>query len=118
MVCFTKLEVFRVVIAKIERGKGKVIIAVIKNLLCNAVKIPRSPEEMNTTLEKMIKLYIIKEHTIRLPIFKFAEAQLTMRPLHDRYMANHEVFCKRIGEGIEAMAGRRMSKIYFQVSMS
>jgi hypothetical protein len=79
-------------------GKGEVIIVVLENLLCDAVKITRNLEEMNKALEAYIR--IIKEHAIRLPGFKFAVAQLTLRPLHDWFTENHEAFCKRIGEGI------------------
>jgi hypothetical protein len=43
MICCTKLEVFKVAMAVIEGRQGKVIIAVIENLLCDAIKITRNP---------------------------------------------------------------------------
>jgi hypothetical protein len=109
----TNQQVFDVAMSGIKENKGQVIISVIENLLCDAVRDIDDPKLMNEALEKSIQGYLkqVEEVAKKNPDVKFALVQPTLRPLHSWYTENHEAFCKRIGEGIGAMGAMNVGKV-------
>jgi hypothetical protein len=79
------VELFRVVVEEI-RDEKEVIISVIENFLCDAVRPVQDPttEQMDYIIERVIDDYIsiIKKAALRLPKTKFALAQPLLRPSH------------------------------------
>ena len=120
MVNCTSKEVFAAALDNIENDKGEIIISVIENLLCDAVKDITDPEAMNNTLEEVIKDYLtrVQEAAKKHPNVKFAMAQPTLRPLHQWFTDSHEAFCKKIGEGIAGMDLQNVSKVDTPIRMS
>jgi hypothetical protein len=120
MVNCTSSEVFAAALDGIGEGKGQVIISVIENLLCDAVKDITDPEKLNNSLESAIKSYlnVVKEVAIKRPEIKFALAQPTLRPFHHWFTEGHNAFCTKIGEGIRIMDCRNVSKIEAPIKMS
>jgi hypothetical protein len=120
MVNCTSSEVFAAALNGIGEGKGQVIISVIENLLCDAVKDITDPDELNNQLEHAIKNYltIVKEVATKRSEVKFALAQPTLRPLHHWFTEGHDAFCTRIGEGIRTMNCVNVSKIEAPIKMS
>ena len=78
----TNKEVFVAALDNIKTGKGELIISVLENFLCDAVKGLSNPEEMNAALDEMIKEYLtmVKVVAVRRPEVKIALAQLILRP--------------------------------------
>ena len=110
----TKVEMFRVVVEEL-RDEKEVIISVIENFLCDAVRPVQDPttEQMDYMLERVIDDYmcVIKKAALRLPQTKFALAQPILRPLHNWYTERHEGFCKIYVNGINAMGLENVSKL-------
>ena len=110
----TKVEMFRVVVEEI-RDEKEVIISVIENFLCDAVRPVQDPttEQMDYMLERVIDDYmcVIKKAALRLPQTKFALAQPILRPFHNWYTERHEGFCKIYINGINAMGLENVSKL-------
>ena len=109
----TNQQVFDVAMNDIKEGKGQVIISVIENLLCDAVRDIEDPKLMNEALENSIQGYLrqIDEVAKKNPNVKFAIVQPTLRPLHPWFTENHEAFCRRIGEGIGTMGNMNVGKV-------
>ena len=120
MINCTSKEVFKAAMDGIEGGKGEVIVSVIENLLCAAVKDTTDPEAMNAALEKEIQDYIavVKTTASKLPNFKFGMVQPTLRPLHRWYMDGHEAFCKKINEGARMTGLNNIGKIEGPIKMT
>ena len=120
MVKCTNREVFATALDSIDEGKGKVIISVVENLLCDAVKDITEPEAMNSALEAAIKGYLamVKEIAIKKPGVSFALAQPTLRPAHHWFTEGYDAFGVKIGEGIRLMNCHNVSKIEGPIKMS
>jgi hypothetical protein len=85
MVKCCRLEVFKARIASLEWVDNDIVISVVENLLCDAVKDATGNDEyFNHKLEKVIKyhLYIIKESATKHPGTKFTIVRPTLRPAH------------------------------------
>ena len=120
MVNCTSREVFAAAVDNIGAGEGEVIVAVIENFLCDAVRDMNDPEEKNRALENAIKDYLdqVRTAATNRPGIKFALAQPTLRPLHQWYMECDETFGKKIAEGIRLMDLPNVGKIDAPVKMS
>jgi hypothetical protein len=120
MINCTSKEVFVAALDNIEEGKGEVIVSVLENLLCDAVKTLTDPEAINTALEGAIKKYLttIAEAADKRPNVKFALAQPILRPAHNWFMEGYEVFCRKLREGIRMMDKRNVGKIDVSIRMS
>ena len=116
----TKKEVFAIALDEVGKEKGEVIISVIENFLCDAVRDLEDPEAKNTALEKTIQDYLgmVRMAAIERPEVKFALAQPTLRPLHQWFTKGHEAFCKKIAEGIRIMDLGNVGKIDAPIKMS
>jgi hypothetical protein len=70
----TNQQVFDVAINGIKPNKGQVIILVIQNILCDAVKGIDKPEMMNAALKSTISNYLrqLKDVAEMNPVVKFA----------------------------------------------
>ena len=117
--CTTK-EVLAVALDEIGDGKGEVVVSVIENFLCEAIRDITDPEMKNNALEKSIKDYLemIKKTATKRPQTKFALARPTLRPLHQWFTEGHEAFCKKISEGIRIMDRVNVGMIDGPIKMS
>jgi hypothetical protein len=84
-------QVFDVAISDIKSSRGQVVISVIENILCDAVKGIVDPELMNAALETTINKYLkqLEKEAKENPEVKFAVVQPILRPLHPWYTENH-----------------------------
>ena len=121
MIKCTKMELFRVVVDDIKEEK-EVIISVIENFLCDAIRSNQapSPEQIDSVLEEVIIDYmnVIKRVAVKLPGTKFALAQPILRPFHNWYMERYDGFCKIFVTGINAMGLANVSKLDTLTRMS
>ena len=116
----TNKEVFATALDNIKPGKGELIISVLENFLCDAVRDLSNPDEMNAALDETIKEYLtmVKVVAEKRPDVRIALAQLTLRPRHQWFMDCHEAFCKDLGEGIRVMDKRNVGKLDGPIKMS
>jgi hypothetical protein len=93
---------------------------VLENFLCDAVRDITDPKEMNSALENRVKefLALIKITTEKNPEVRFAVANITLRPLHQWFTNCHDVFCKRIAEGVRIMDIGNVGRIERPIKMS
>jgi hypothetical protein len=120
MVGCTSKEVFATALDGIGPENGEVIISVIENLLCDAVRNLEDPDAVNSALEKTIKenLEMIESAANKKPDVKFALAQPTLRPAHQWFTDGHEAFCRRLSDGIRTMDKTNVGKIDGPIKMS
>ncbi len=121
MIKCTKVELFRVAVETIK-DEREVIISVIENFLCDAVRPINDPTsgQIDTVIEGVIDDFVgvVKKAAIRLPKTKFALAQPILRPAHKWYMERHEGFCKFFVSRVNSMGLENVSKLETLSKMS
>jgi hypothetical protein len=114
MIKCTKVELFRVAVETIK-DEREVIISVIENFLCDAVRPIQEPtsEQIDSIVEGVIHDYmgVVKKAAVRLPETKFALAQPILRPAHKWYTERYEGFCKLFVNRINYMGLENVSKL-------
>ena len=86
MVKCCRLEVFKARMDSLESLDREIVISVVENLICDAVKgATDNDDHFNKNLEQVIKEYlgIIKNSAIKHPETRFAIVKPTLRPAHD-----------------------------------
>ncbi len=114
MIKCTKVELFRVALETIKEEK-EVIISVIENFLCDAMRSIQDPnaDQIDSIIEGVIDDYlgVIKKAALRLPETKFALAQPILRPAHKWYMDRHDGFSRLYVNKINAMGFENIAKL-------
>ena len=121
MVKCTKLEVFRAKMASLESTDKEIIISVVENFMCDAVRgATDNDTEFNLKLEEAIKEYLetIKGCATRFKETKFVIVRPTLRPAYKWYSENHEDICKAIDDGINKMNLANVGKLNGMSRMS
>ena len=105
MVNCTSIEVFRAKMDELEKVDKEVIISVIENFICDAVRGVTDEVAANGLCEKSIKDFLktVNETAKRLPDSKFALAQPILRPGNAWYNERYEDLYKFYNEGLKAM---------------
>jgi hypothetical protein len=101
----TSIEVFKVKMDGLEKVNKEIVISVVENFICDAVKGVSDDLIANVLCEKSIKdfLKIVHETTKRLPDSKFAIAQPILRPGNTWYSEKFEEIVKYYNEGLKTM---------------
>ena len=114
MIKCTKVELFRVAVETIKDEK-EVIISVIENFLCDAIRPLKDPtsDQIDSMVEGVLDDYVgvIKKAAIRLPNTRFALAQPILRPAHNWYMERFEGFCKLFINKVNSTGLENVSKL-------
>ena len=113
MVACTNMETFRVAMDEIEDTKGGVIISVVENFVCRAIREAKDEakkEEVSKEVEKEY-LEVIRICATNCPRRKFAIVQPMRRPMEPWYTENQKHISKRIEEGIKEMDLGNVAKI-------
>ena len=114
MIKCTKVELFRVAVETIKDEK-EVIISVIENFLCDAIRSLKDPtsEQIDSMVEGVLDDYVgvVKKAAIRLPNTRFALAQPILRPAHNWYMERFEGFCKLFINKVNSTGLENISKL-------
>ncbi len=113
MVPCTNQEVWNVKVDEIVMEKGEVIVAVIENLICDAVAGVTDPEVRKITIEDVVGSYMaqIRKCALGKPEVKFALAQPTLRPKHKWYEESYKAICCLYQESIKAMGLQNVTRI-------
>ena len=110
----TRIEVYKVLMDDIKNEK-EVIIAVIENFLCDAVKSIQSPttEQINEAIDSAIGdfMEVTKNTASKLPNTRFAIAQPIGRPRDIWYGERFDGICRSFVAGITAMGLVNVSKL-------
>ena len=114
MIKCTKIEVFKALMEEIKEEK-EVIIAVIENFLCDAVRgiQNQTSELIDESMESTIGEFIgvIGTTATRLPDTRFALAQPIMRPRHDWYTEKYDGLCRSFVARINSLGLDNVSKM-------
>jgi hypothetical protein len=110
----TRFEVFKVMMDEISDEK-EIIIAVIKNFLCDAVKaLPNATtESIDAAIDATIGQFMdmVANTAKRLPLARFAVEQPILRPRNNWYMEGFEGFCRSYVAGINGIGLENVSKL-------
>ncbi len=109
----TAIEVFKAKMDGLEREDKEVVISVIENFICEAVKGVTDESEANKRCEKVIKEYleIVHETSKRLKESKFALAQPLLRPGNLWYSDRFEDISKFYDEGLKTMSASNIMRL-------
>jgi hypothetical protein len=114
MIKCTRIKVFEAAMEKIKDEK-EVIIAVIENFICDAVRDTQepTPDLIDDAIDKILKNFmgVIHGTATRLPKTRFALALPIMRPRHDWYMERYEGLCRTFAAKINALGLENVSKM-------
>ena len=115
MVKCTKMEVFKAVMDDVKEEK-EVIIAVIENFICDAVRaIPTqtSPNLIDEAIDALGCQFfrVIRETAKRLPLTRFALAQPILRPRDTWYTERYDGICRSFVAGVNALGLENVSKL-------
>ena len=102
----TNAEVFKAKMDDLRNEDKKVVISVIENFVCDAVRGVSDDMVANGLCEKAIKDYLntVNETAKRLPGTRFALAQPILRPGNSWYSEKYEDVCNYHSAGINAMS--------------
>ena len=98
----TKIEVFKVLMAALEKSQKRVIISAIENFLCDAVRGLKTPKEITEEVQRVFTEFFetVEETARRLPETRFAMVGPMDRPGEAWYTADIEAinieFNKRV----------------------
>jgi hypothetical protein len=103
MVAGTNINAFEFGIDELEDIKGGVIISVIENFICKAVKREGKFESRLETIKGAIKEYlgIVQNHAMKCSNNKIALVQPMQKPLEAWYSKQHKSICKQIDEALK-----------------
>ena len=114
MIKCTKIKVFEAAMEEIKDEK-EVIIAVIENFICDAVRDTQepTPDLIDDAIDKTLKNFmgVIHGTATRLPKTRFALALPIMRPRHDWYMERYEGLCRTFAAKTNALGLENVSKV-------
>jgi hypothetical protein len=117
----TRIEVFKAVMDEIKDEK-EVIIAVIENFLCDAVRDRQDPTPgvIDDTIDATIKdfMEVVRSTATKNKGTRFALAQPILRPRNDWYTERYEGFCRSFVSGINALGLVNVSKLEAMSRMS
>ena len=113
MVACTSMEVFRVAMDELENNKGGVVISVVENFICKAIRGSKEPDAIVNLAKEAINQYlgVVKTVATKHPELKFALVLPILRPKEAWYTENHSSIVKWIGDGIKTMDLGNVSKI-------
>ena len=105
MVNCTAMEVFKVKMEELEKVNKEVVISVVENFICDAVKGVTDDAVTNGLCKKSIKdfLKIVHETANRLPESRFALAHPILRPGNVWYSERFEDITKFYSQGLKTM---------------
>jgi hypothetical protein len=105
MINCTSLEVFKAKMDDLNCENKEIVISVIENFICDAVRGVADDKVANGLCEKTIKDYLktVKKKKKRLPGSKFALAQPILRPGEKWYSEKYDDLCRYHTEGINSM---------------
>jgi hypothetical protein len=105
MVNCTAIEVFKVKMDELEKVDKEIVISVVENFICDAVKGITDDAATNGLCQKSIKdfLKIVHETANRLPDSKFALAHPILRPGNVWYNERFDDITKFYNEGLKTM---------------
>ena len=110
----TRIEVFKALMDDIKDEK-EVIIAVIENFICDAVRaVPEHSEDLiDGAIDSTIKefMYYVENTATKNPMTRFALAQPILRPRHSWYSERYEGICRSFVSGVNALARVNVSKL-------
>jgi hypothetical protein len=109
----TRLEVFKAKMDALEVDDKEIVIYVIKNFICDAVREVVDERVTNENCEKVIKTFMstLKDATERLPESRFALARPMMRPGNAWYSEKYEDIVKFFDEGVNSIGRSNISKL-------
>ena len=113
MICCTNLDVWNTTIDDIRMGKGRVIISVIENLICDAMVEVTDPKARKIVMEDVVGSFLaqVKKSASENPGVKFALVQPMSRPKHTWYTELHEDMRKLYTDSIKEMGVQNVAKI-------
>ena len=110
----TRFEVFKVMMDEISDEK-EIIIAVIENFLCDAVRaLPNATtESINAAIDATIGQFmeVVADTAKRVPLARFAIAQPILRPRNNWYTEGFEGLCRSYVAGINGIGLENVSKL-------
>jgi hypothetical protein len=117
----TRMEVFKVIMDELKE-ENEIIIAVIENFICDAVRELSTPsaEAIDGAIEATIKNFmgVVGGTARRLPKARFALAQPILRPRNDWYTERYDGFCRSYVAGVNGLGLDNVSKLDAMSKMS
>ena len=113
MVNCTRAELFKVKMAELGPEDKEVVISVIENFVCDAVKGVVDEMVAKGMYENVLKEFMgtVKEAAVRLPESRFALAQPILRPGDNWYSANLETILKDFIDGVNLIKQTNVMKL-------
>ena len=107
------MDVCNTTVDDIKMEKGKVIVSIIENLICDAVVEVTDPVARKIIMEDVVGSFLaqVKKSANENPGVKFALVQPMARPKHVWYTEFHEDMCKLFTDSIKEMGAQNVAKI-------
>ena len=109
----TRIEVFKAKMDALEVEDKEIVISVIENFICDAVRDVLDERVSNENCEKTIKIFMLtlKEAAERLPESRFALARPMLRPGNAWYSEKFEAIVKFFDDGINSIGRSNIAKL-------
>ena len=109
----TRLEVFKAKMDALEVDDKEIVISVIENFICDAVRDVVDDHLSNVNCETVIKTFMstLKEAADRLPESRFALARPMMRPGNAWYSGKYKDIVKYFDEGFNSIGRSNITKL-------